>query len=447
MKILLIMADAHMHTLRIGPHVRSMREAPLTLTTLAALAPPELDIQWRVVDESIDVVPLDFDADLVGISVLTGTANRAYALADHFRTREITTVLGGVHVTILPEEAARHADSIVVGMAEQSWPALLRDFARGDLQAEYTQDLQSNDVLEGVPTPRVDLQRNSGYMMPYTVHATRGCRKACDFCSVPAVFPRFFKRPVSDVIRDIRAVPGRRFGFNDVSLLEDREYAKELLSALIPLKKKWGGLATVDAIRDEELLDLIAKSGCVYLLFGLESIHQPTLNSIYKGFNKAQEYDEAVSRLHDCGISIQGCFVFGFDSDDPGIFERTVQRVEELKIDIPRYSIYTPYPGTSLFRRLETEGRILSHNWADYDTMHVVYQPAQMTPEQLYEGFKRAYRQTFKFLPILRRTISLRMYAPVNFVGNLTYRIFVKRLAREARFRQPSTRPVVVEAP
>jgi len=433
----MIMPDAHMHTLRVGPFVRSMREAPLSLTTLAALTPP--DVELTLVDESVDRVPLEAEADLVAISVITGCAPRAYALADHFRRRGIPVVLGGVHVTLLPGEAAEHADAVVIGMAERSWPRLLEDFRRGALQRVYGDPFPEGEMLSGVPSPRRDLQRHSGYMLPNTVHATRGCRRVCDFCAVPAVWPHYLRRPVAEVIRDIRQIPGRVIAFNDVSLVDDVEYAKELFAAMIPLKKIWGGLATTEVVKDAELLELMRRSGCRYLLLGFESVNQSVLQQIRKGFNKSDDYAQVMAMLHGCGISVQGCFVFGFDHDDPGVFAATVERVNALKVDIPRYSLYTPYPGTPLFARLRVEERILSYNWNDYDTMHVVFQPARMSPQELYAGFKWAYRETFKLGSALQRVtgLGLRANAAINFVGNLCYRIFVKRLYHEQRFAQP----------
>jgi radical SAM superfamily enzyme YgiQ (UPF0313 family) len=437
MKLLLIMPDAHMHKLRVGPHLRSMREAPLTIAVLAGLVPQGRGWECRLVDESVDPVPLDAAVDLVGISVITGTARRAYELAAHFRARGIPVVLGGVHVTIMPKEARRHADAIVVGMAERSWPRLLEDFAAGRMAAEYCDEPPAGDALVGVPAPRLDLMRRSGYMVPDTVQATRGCKHVCDFCSVPAVWPRYYKRPVADVVRDVRSLRGRYFAFNDVSLCEDREYALELFAALAPLGRKWGGLATVAVTQDPELLDLMAKSGCIYLLFGFESVSQAALTAIYKGFNRPVDYGDAMRALHERGISVQGCFVFGLDHDDRSVFEATLARVQELKVDIPRYSLYTPYPGTRLFQRLLAEERIISFNWDDYDTMHVVIRPRNMTPEELYAGFKWAYRETFRLRRIVGRVRSPSVNSVVNFVGNLAYVMFVRRLYREARYALP----------
>ena len=431
------MPDAHMHKLQIGPHVRSMREAPLSLTTLAALLPNDHDIEWRIIDGSIDSIPLDINADLIGISIITGNAIRAYQMADHFRGRGIPVVLGGVHVSILPGEAAPHADSIAIGMAERTWPRLIADFRQGKMAKVYRDEIPEGDWLNDVPIPRRDLLRRSGYMMPNTVHATRGCKRVCDFCAVPVVWPRYFKRPVADVIADVRSIPGRLFCFNDVSLVDDPEYARALFTALIPLKKKWGGLATVEIARQPELLELMRQSGCVYLLIGFESVNQSNLSEIHKGFNKSKDYKTIVDTLHGHGITIQGCFVFGLDEDDQTVFADTVQQVLDLKIDIPRYSIYTPYPGTPLFKRMVEEDRMLSFNWEDYDTMHVVIQPKQMTPFELYDGFKWAYCETFRYNHVLKRVAGFHLKSVVNFVGNMTYRKFVRRLYNEPRFAQP----------
>ena len=439
-KILLIMPNADMHKLYIGSHVRSMREAPLTLTTLAALTGDDSSIEYKLIDESIDRVPLDETPDLVGISVLTGTAPRAYALADHFRQKNIPVVLGGVHVTLLPDEARQYGDSIVIGMAEFTWPQLVKDFRSGNLQKEYVaKESEGQKFYTNIPTPRWDLLRKSGYMMPYSIQCTRGCMHKCDFCSVPGVWEHFQRRPVGDVIRDIKALPSRRFVINDVSPFDDIEYAKEFLRALIPLRKKWGGLATSKITKDPELFDLLVRSGCQYLLIGFESVNQKILNRIAKGFNRENHYGELMRQLRKAGIIVQGCFVFGFDDDDLDVFPRTVERVQELRVDIPRYSIYTPYPGSRLFKRLEEEQRILSYDWAKYDTMHVVYRPKLLTPVELADGLVWAYRNTFKISNIFQRTFGSGTRFPITFMGNLTYRLFVKRLHRGKGFEMPVT--------
>jgi len=427
MKLLLLLPGGQPHRLQLGPWARSFREAPLTLTTLAALVPSDLQISLRLVDASVEPVPLEDPFDLVAISCMTGTSAKAYALADHYRARGIPVVLGGVHVTLRPGEARRHADAIVRGFAERTWPKLLRDFTAGRMQAEY--HAQTAD-LAGLPDARRDLQHAWAYMVPNTVFATRGCRSSCDFCSIPAAGFGWHTRPVPEVIDEIRRLPGRRFAFNDVSLNEDPEYARELFTALIPLKKLWGGLATARIADDDDLLDLMTESGCQFLLLGFESIVQDSLDRMGKRFNRAGSYARVADALHRRGIIIQGCFIFGLDEDTPDVFRETVAVVNDLRIDIPRYALYTPYPGTRAFERLQKEGRLLHEHWEHYDTQHVVIQPKQMTPEQLDAGFIRAYRETFGLKSIWHRTSAAR-HAVIAFVGNLAYRRYAGRLERD----------------
>ncbi len=428
MKILLIMPDANIHKLKAWGLNISFREAPLTLTTLAALVPKDINAQIKLVDESIDNIPYDETFDLVCVSCLTGTATRAYSIADHFRKQGIAVVLGGVHVTLRPEEALKHANSIVIGFAEKTWPQLLFDFKNGNMQKVYHSDQTD---ISNIPFPRRDLQKKYGYMSPNTVFATRGCKGGCDFCSVPVADFGWHTRPIGEVINEIKTINSKRFVFNDVSLLEDREYAKELLSALIPLKKKWGGLCTTQIGSDDEMLEIMKKSGCIYLLLGFESVTNENLHDINKGFNKPDNYFDLISKLHDNNIIIQGCFIFGFDFDSTSIFQETVDVVNDLKIDIPRYAIYTPYPDTKVFKRFKKENRILHENWQHYDTQHVVFKPAKMSPRELDSGFRWAYKQTFKMNSIIKRTASSGLYMPITFLGNLAYQMYVKRLQRE----------------
>ena len=441
MRILLVLPDGHIHKISFGRFGRSMREAPLTMTTLAALAPRELGIDFSLVDESVNQrVPFDDPWDLVAVSVLTGTSSRAYAIADRFRARGVKVVLGGVHIILRPEEAAPHADALVIGAGERLWPALLHDFAANKMRPRYEESLLTTDErVTGMPVQRRELQRSLSYNLPNTVMATRGCRHACDFCTVPTYVQGYSRRPIADVVDDIRSIPAKMLAISDVSLVDDIEYAKELFRAMAPLKRKWGGLATVHVADDPELLELLRQSGCIYLLIGFESISRGSLKEIHKGFNKELEYKRTMGALHDHGISVQGCFMFGFDHDDKTVFEQTVEQVNFLKVDIPRYSILTPYPNTPLFQRLLAEGRMLSLDWNDYDTMHAVFQPAQMTPDELYEGFKWSYAQTFKLRHILRRTRWSTLAGLVNFVGNLTYRKFVWRLYHYPRYARPYT--------
>ncbi|MBT8340029.1 MAG: radical SAM protein [Desulfatitalea sp.] len=342
-KLLIVLPKGQAHKLEFGPVNMSFREAPLTATTLAALVPQDLNADVKIVDESVSKIPFHIKFDLVGISVLTGTAKRAYEVADTFRKNGVAVVLGGVHVKLLPDEAMKHADAIVVGFAERTWPRLLSDFANNQMGGVYEDQLP---LKPGMPIPRRDLQKRFGYTMPNTVFATRGCRGRCDFCSVVAANFGWHKRAVDEVIDEIRQIKSKRIAFNDVHLTDDPEYAKELLKALIPLKKKWGGLASTKVAMDDELLELLQKSGCGYLLLGFETFNRKSLSNINKGFNKLKEYKNVIKKIHDKKIIIQGCFIFGIDGEDKSIFKNTVDYIQELKIDIPRYAVFTPYPGT-----------------------------------------------------------------------------------------------------
>lgn len=426
-KLLLVMPDAAIHRLELGPLKISFREAPLTLTTLAALTPPELDLEITLIDESVQSIPFDEAFDIVGISCLTGTALRGYEIADLYREAGSTVVLGGIHPTLRPIEARDHADAIVIGYAEKTWPELLRDWSEGRLQTEY----RSFEVdLRRLPAPRRDLQRSFAYLSPNTVFASRGCKRSCDFCTVAALPAPWQARPVHDVVDEIRRIPARRIVFNDVTLTEDREYARELFTALIPLRKKWGGLAPVEVAEDEELLDLMARSGCIFLLTGFESFDSGGLASISKGFNSRIDYERAVRSFHQHDITVQGCFIFGLDSDDRSVFDTTVEAVNDLGIDIPRFAIYTPYPETRAFNRLQSEGRILHEHWPHYDTQHVVFEPANMSPHELDAGFRMAYQKAFSMASISSRA----RFGPrpvVTLAGNLAYRLYLRRLRRD----------------
>jgi radical SAM superfamily enzyme YgiQ (UPF0313 family) len=271
MKIALLSPKGPLYRNRGGIFKKSLRYQPLTLTTLAALAPPELNAEFALYDEGIGDVPLDLGADLVGITVITGSSPRGYELARHFRARGIPVVLGGPHVTLIPEEAMRHADAVCVGYAEETWPQLLRDFAAGQMRRRYDQG--HDFALTNLPFARRDLLDGRHFLTQAVFEATRACAHDCEFCVVPTAWGRKqFQKPVGHVVEDIRRVGKRRIIFIDLNLISDRAYAMELFEALVPLKVRWFGLATSLIGRDGELMQLMARSGCGGLLIGLESI-------------------------------------------------------------------------------------------------------------------------------------------------------------------------------
>jgi len=432
MKIILISPKGPLYRHRGGIFRKSLRYMPLTLTTLAALVPPELDAEIRLIDEGIeDVDPLldSLDADLVGLTVITGTAPRAYSLAAHLRRRGIAVVLGGPHVTLAPEDAQPHADAIVVGYAEESWPRLLRDFRGGRLEPRY--DQIPGLSLAGMPFPRRDLLPRRCFLTDDVFEATRGCIHKCDFCVVPSAWgQKPYQKPVDEVVADIRQKGSRRLIFVDLNLIADREYAARLFEALIPLSVQWYGLATTLLGDDAPLLGLAARSGCKGLLMGLESISPANLRDSKKAFNSPERYRDLVEILHRHGIALQGCFVFGLDHDTPDIFLETARFAVEARIDLPRFAVVTPFPGTALYQRLEREGRLLTRNWELYDGQHVVFQPAGMTVEQLQNGIEIAWRHAYSIPSIWKRLKASPSPLPVRLGTNLGYRFYAHNLHR-----------------
>jgi len=431
-KISLLAPAGAMHRYS-GSFKKPLHYAPLTLTTLAALIPDDLEAEVEIYDETAGVIPKDLNADIIGITAITGTSERAYCWADYYRHRGATVVLGGVHPTLMPKEAAQHADTVMVGFTEQTWPRMLRDFKSGVLKKCYYQN--SDFSIAGRPPPRRDLLKRKRYVTLNSVEAIRGCHLPCIFCAYPAAFGRnIYKRPVREVIEEIEMLKGKEVLFPDINLIADHEYARELFREMVPLKKWWFGLTTSDVTKDKELFNLIVQSGCRGLLIGFESITQNTQKFVKKGINNVSNYDELINKLHDAGIAINGCFAFGGDDEDASVFERTTEEVIRLKIDLPRYSILTPFPGTQLYREFEQQGRIIERDWAMYDVEHCVFRPKQMTQEDLEEGIDRAWKETYSIVNIVKRlaTFGTPHFAtiPANFFG---YRTYARKFGRFGR--------------
>ena len=429
MKIALISPKGPLYRHRGGIFRRSLRYAPLTLTTLASLIPSELNAEITLIDEGIEDVDPNLTADLVGFTVITGTAPRAYALAGHFRERGIRVVMGGPHVTLVPDDAEPHADSVVVGYAEDIWPELLHDFAAGRLRRRYTQ--RPDLSLAGRPFPRRDLLPARRFLTTNVFEATRGCIHNCEFCVVPSAWGRKpYQKPVADVVADIRQHGARTLIFVDLNLIADREHALELFAGLEPLKVQWYGLSTVLIADDLPLLEAAARSGCRGLLVGFETLDKTNLRGLSKVFNRPTQYAQVVERLHAHRIAVYGCFVFGFDHDTPEVFLETARFAVEAGIDLPRFAISTPFPGTALHQRLAREGRILTRNWELYDGQHVVFQPARMSVTELQDGTERAWRHAYSVPSILRRLQSSPAPLSVSIAANLGYRHYAHHLHR-----------------
>jgi len=427
MKLVLISPKGPLYRHRGGIFKQNLRYAPLTLTTLAAYIPPELNMEVEIIDEGIEDVDLNLAADLIGMTVITGSSRRAYELADHYRGRGIPVVLGGPHITLIPEDAQPHADSIVVGYAEDTWPELLRDFAAGRMKPRYMQS--PNLSLANRPFPRRELMKAHRFLTTHVFEATRACVHSCDFCVVPTAWGlKPYLKPVEEVVADIKQHWARKIIFIDLNLIADKAYAAKLFEALIPLKLNWFGLSTTLLGRDKPLLELAARSGCTGLLMGFESITPENLKMSKKGFNSPTQYHDLVALLHQYGITLMACFTFGMDNDTPDVFMKTAQFAIDAGIDLPRYAIVTPFPNTGLYKRLEAEGRILTKNWELYDAQHVVFHPCLMTPQQLYAGHEQAWKYTYSYTSMARRYLKSRIQTPVWWVANMGYRFYSHHL-------------------
>jgi len=424
MKIAFLAPAGAMHRYD-GSFGKALHYAPLTLTTLASLVPTEIDADIVIYDESTGKIPLDIQADLIAITCITGTAQRCYAYSDYFRGRGIKTVLGGVHPSLMPDEALEHADVVMTGFSEFTFPQMIMDFKLGNLKRLYT---QGNDfTMVGKPLPRRDLLKK-GYITKSTIEAVRGCSLPCTFCAYPAAFGRkVYKRPVREVVEEIETLNSKVVLFPDVNLIADRAYAIELFTAMIPLKKYWLGLVTSTVGIDEQLINVFQKSGCKGLLIGFESISQSSQKYVNKGVNNVENYSELMKKLHDNGILVQGCFAFGGDEEDISVFEKTVEAVVKSKIDLPRYSILTPFPKTGLYSELESQGRIIEHNWAMYDVEHCVFQPKKMSKKQLEEGIAWAWKETYTATNIMKRLLPFRHSPWLSLPLNFGYKGYAKK--------------------
>ncbi|MCW8932346.1 MAG: B12-binding domain-containing radical SAM protein [Gammaproteobacteria bacterium] len=429
MKVTLISPKGPLYRSKGGIFKKSLRYQPLTLTTLASLIPDELNVELELIDEGITDVPDILEVDLIGMTVITGTANRAYELAKRFREQGITVVLGGPHVTLLPKEAALHADAICIGYAEDTWPELLRDYAQRRLKKTYTQAADLS--LEERPFAKRELFDKKHFLTQAVFEATRSCAHTCEFCVAPAAWGRKqYQRPVDWVVEDIKQVGQKKNIFIDLNLISDIKYAKELFRSLIPLNIHWYGLSTVLIAHDDELIDLIARSGCKGLLLGLETVSEKSLQNTRKSFNASVKYKDIISELHKLGIAIQGCFVFGLDHDTPDVFDTTVEFVIDTGIDLPRFAVLTPFPGTPLYNRLNSEGRIFNNNWDHYDGQHVVFHPQNMTMDELANGHERAWKKVYSISAIAKRLWNARNFSPLALSANFGYRFYAHNLHR-----------------
>ena len=354
----------------------------LALHIIEGLTPASHSV--KLVEEESEHLNMDEDCDLVGISCMTSNAPRAYQLAQEFRKRGKKVVLGGVHPTILPDEAMKYADSVVVGEAEGVWEQLLVDCENGNLKKKYSQEPPSLERF--IPMKfRKETKKRLFNVIP--VMTTRGCPYSCDFCCVSDLYGKKIRHsPISNVVRDISESGGKIYIFLDDNIIGEPAYAKELFKAITPLKIKWVGQASISFVHDTELMKLAAKSGCCALFFGLESVSIAQLKKMRKSIKDIEKMGEAVKKIKGLGIHFHASFVFGFDDDTPAIFPDTLEFLRKNKINTATFNILTPYPGTAVYKRFKAEGRLLTDNWKYYDHSTVVFKPKNMTPYELQAG-------------------------------------------------------------
>jgi len=377
-----------------------LRTNRVSLLAVAAATPDGHEIVY--VDEHVEPIDFGMRADVVGVSFPTGLAPRAYEIGDGFRRRGVPVAFGGYHPTFMPDEAMLHCDAVCVGEAEPSWPRMLSDLAGGRMEKVYRANGPCD--LAGLGFLRRDIMKSEAYFSTNVVLAGRGCPHACEYCSVTSFFHHQYRcRPVSEVIREIRTLPGGLVLFGDDNLVADRAFALQLFQELEPLGKEWLSQCNLSIGEDTELLALAARSGCRGIFIGFESLSDRNLSQMGKGFYRAEHYAEIVGRIQEAGIAVMGGFVFGFDHDDDEVFDRTIEFVRKQRLVAAQLAILTPFPGTPLFERLDADGRILDRDWSRYDFRHVVFRPRRMSPEALQEGTDRVIDRFYSGRAILGR--------------------------------------------
>ena len=372
---------------------------PLGLATLAAYLTS--DDEAVIVDEHVERLTTDDEPDLVVIQVYITNAYRAYRLADHYRARGVFVALGGLHVTSLPDEAAPHADAIFIGPGEQTFPQFLRDFRQGRAQPIYRST--AGRSIEEIPPVRRDLIQRRRYLVPNSIVVSRGCPMHCDFCYKDAFFQggrSFYTQRVDAALAEIARLPGRHLYFLDDHLLGDPRFARALFDGMKGMNRLFQGAATVDSVLRGDLIEHAAEAGLRSLFVGFETLTPGNLRRSQKRQNLGRDYSAVTARLHDLGIMINGSFVFGMDDDEGDVFRRTVDWAIAHGVTTATFHIQTPYPGTGLHARMLREGRITTNNWDRYDTRHVVYRPARLTPEALKDGYDWAYREFYRWRSI-----------------------------------------------
>lgn len=379
---------------------------PAALPTIAALTPKEHDV--RLLDENIESIDFDEPYDIVGVSFYSLLASRGYEIADEFRRRGVYVVIGGVHASVAPDEVQQHADTVVIGEAEETWPQFLKDFQNNNVQKVYRTETKPD--LKKLVIPRWDKIPHKHYLT-HCIQTTRGCPFNCDFCSVSQIFGKQRFKPVDHVVKEIEALKRQVkrpwplwISFSDDNIVASRKRAKELFRALIPLKIKWWSQASINISEDEELLSLAQASGCDSLLIGFESLSQKGQEEINKGqLNKVAEFKTAVQTIQKYGISLYPSFIFGLDADDSSVFKKTFEFIQETGMEYPLIGTLTPWMGTRLYDRLKEEGRLFDVPWHRLNSYEVYFTPKNMTSKELIKGHRETIKKLYTFESIFER--------------------------------------------
>lgn len=406
----------------------------ITMPYLASFVPSHWTL--RHIDEAVEPVDFDAPADLVAITFHTPSAPHAYHVAARFRQRGIPVVLGGPHVTLLPDEAQENADAIFVGEAESHWPLFLKEFETGYYSRRYC--CSEPPDLDRAPMSRHDLLYRKDHTAG-VLFATRGCPYRCDFCTVAVMYQRQVRsRSVDAVVREYASFPGKIIILWDDNIAADMTYAKALFRALAPYRKWWSAQATVQAANDEEFLELAARSGCKQLFIGLESVSQASVSEVSKAFNRVDEYAPTIRRIHSHGMAVQAGIIFGFDHDGESVFDDTLKFLGTCGVQNATFNILTPFPGTRLYDRLDAEGRILTRDWRRYNgRTDVVFQPRNMSPDALLAGFHYVNARFYSCRSILRRLSN----SPVQLFWTLPLNLAYAYALRH-RHPMPQTTPI-----
>lgn len=392
---------------------------PLGLLTIVNLLRDDHKVSLE--NENIQPICYDDHPDLVGISVTVDTLPRAIHIARRFRNQGIKVVAGGIHITTASHTIPKNCfDALCIGAAEGTWPQIIRDMQNGTLKPCYRchKPLRSEEIV----SPAYDFLRPSEYLYCNVVHTSRGCPFRCDFCYNSGNDQPYVNRRIADIIRDIHAVRSKHIMFIDDNFAGNPKWTKQFLRAIIPLHIKWNAAVSINAAFDTELLDLMKQSGCQGLFIGFESIHPDSIRRVHKVQNHTHQYEKAIKAIHDRGIMINASFVFGLDGDTKDTFQDTLDWIVKHKIETVTSHILTPYPGTALYDRMLREHRILTHNLSRYNTAHVVFKPANMTPKELYHGYLQLYEQIYSLKNIARRLPDTLAQWPAYLMFNLLYR-------------------------